>query len=776
MLISCNKLKSYIKNSDQIDWQNIWDKFTIRTAEVEDVTIKGNDLKDVVVAEIVSCEPHPTKEKYHILKVSDGEKEYDILCGAPNVKVGLKAPLVKVGGMVSGFTISEKKIAGVLSQGMLCAMDELGIGSDHTGILELPNDAVLGVDICDVLPFKDIIVKIDNKSLTNRPDLWGHYGIAREIAAIAKKELLPLELEEIVNDKKDLDITIEDPDLCYRYCGLKVENVLNNKTPIDMQIFLHYTGFRSISLMVDLTNYLLLELGQPMHAFDSKIVKKITVGLAKDADSFTTLDGVERVLNKNNLMIKNGKEYFAIAGVMGGLDSEITESTDSLFLESATFNATSIRKTAISHGLRTEASARYEKSLDPNMTDIAIRRYVKLLKEENPHLVIASNLTDKYPTKVDEKEIELSKGLLNKYLGFDIKEKEVEDILKSLGFKVKTLKDKYTVVVPTFRATKDISLSVDLIEEIARMYGYENFEPTPLCLPLTFTEHETGYTDMYNVKNFLADRYKLHEVNSYLWYDSSLLKLLNIEKENVQLLGKTDNNVLRDNLTLSLLSIVKENFKHQDNVNIFEIGTTIINNENHLHLCVILAGDDNLAQKNYYIAKNLVTNLVKSFKNKQVTFVADMNENVQTEVNQDFFVDNLQLGNITLLSSSLSNKLGKKKSIVSVELDFDKFLSISKELVTYKPLSKYPETTLDYTIIASLDINYDKIEAIINNFKNEFIINYKLIDVYENDNEVKYTIRYNVGSQERTLNQKDLEKFKNTFIEHIKKNDLDIIQ
>ena len=550
MLISCNKLKSYIKNSDSIDWLNIWDTFTIRTAEVEGVVEKGKDMKDVVVAQIIECEQHPKKENYHILKVTDGTNTYDILCGAPNVKVGLKCALVKVGGMVSGFTITEKKIAGVLSQGMLCATDELGIGSDHSGILELPEDTVLGTDLKDIYPIEDIIVEIDNKSLTNRPDLWGHYGIAREIAAITENELLPLEIVEIDNDKDDLDIKIENPDLCYRYSGLRVDNLKNNKTPMDMQIFLHYVGQRSISLMVDLTNYLMLELGQPMHAFDSKIVKNIIVGNASDGDKFTTLDKVERTLSKDNLMIKNADKYFAIAGVMGGLDSEILDTTDSIFLESATFNAASIRKTAIGLGLRTEASARYEKSLDPNMTDIAIKRYVKLLKDENPDLIISSNLTDVYPKKVDEIKVSLSKELLTKYMGFTLDDSIVERILTSLDFKVSIEQDCYKVIVPTYRATKDVSMAADIIEEIARIYGYENFEEKPLCLNLTFEEHETIYQEEYETKKFLAERYQLHEIHSYLWYETEMLKLLGLEKENISLLGKTENNILRHPVSL----------------------------------------------------------------------------------------------------------------------------------------------------------------------------------------------------------------------------------
>lgn len=775
MLISCNKLKSHIKDSHDIDWLKIWDTFTIRTAEVEGVTVKGEDLKDVVVAEIIECEPHPTKEKYHILKVSDGKEIYDILCGAPNVRVGLKAPLVKVGGMVSGFTITEKKIAGVVSQGMLCAGDELGINDDHDGILEFSADTVVGTDIKDILPVEDIIVEIDNKSLTNRPDLWGHYGIAREIAAITEHELLPLELAEVTNDKEDLKIEIKDKDLCYRYCGITIDNITNNKTPLEMQIFLHYTGVRSISLIVDLTNYLLLELGQPMHSFDKEYVKEIVVEKANDKDSFVTLDGETRNLTSEMLMIKNGKEYSAVAGVMGGLDSEITDKTNSVFLESATFNAASIRKTATALGLRTEASARYEKSLDPNYADIAIKRYIKLLRDNDEGIDVSSNLTDVYPTVLEEGHITLSKELLTKYLGFNLEEERVVKILTSLDFKVTVTDDAYEVVVPTYRATKDVTLPADIIEEIARIYGYENFAIEPLKLDLTFEEHENIFTKEYNVKKYLSTKYYLNEVHSYMWYETSLLKTLELEKDNVKLVGKNENNILRDNLSLSLLHIVKENLKHESSAFVYEIGTVIVNNENERHLGIVLADNENSLEKTYYKAKEIVVNLFKEFKNSSCEFIK--NENAElSELAYDINVNNEVIGTLSILSSKATSKIGKKKAIVLVEINFDKYCEMEKNTLIYKPLSKYPFTTLDYTIIMSNDNNYKTIKEVVESFENEYIIDYKLVGKFELENETKYTIRFTVGSYEKTLTTEDLQQFKDSFINLIKEKGLNIIE
>ena len=775
MLISCNKLKSHIKDSQDIDWLKIWDTFTIRTAEVENITIKGNDLKDVVVAEIIECNPHPTKEKYHILKVSDGKEIYDILCGAPNVRVGLKAPLVKVGGMVSGFTITEKKIAGVLSQGMLCAGDELGINDNHEGILEFSADTVVGTDIKDILPIEDIIVEIDNKSLTNRPDLWGHYGIAREIAAITNHELLPLELAEVTNDKKDLKIEIKDKDLCYRYCGITIDNITKQETPLEMQIFLHYTGLRSISLIVDLTNYLLLELGQPMHSFDKNFVKEIVVEKAQDKDTFVTLDGEKRTLSNEMLMIKNGHEYQAIAGVMGGLDSEITDKTNSIFLESATFNAASIRKTATALGLRTEASSRYEKSLDPNYADVAIKRYIKLLKDSDDKIEISSNLTDVYPNPLKEGHITLSKELLKKYLGFSLEEEKVVKILESLDFKVTTTDNSYEVIVPTYRATKDVTLPADIIEEIARIYGYENFAIEPLKLDLTFEEHENIFTKEYNVKKYLSTKYYLNEVHSYMWYETSLLKLLELQKDNVKLVGKSENNILRDNLSLSLLHIVKENLKHENSIGIFEIGTVIVNNENKRRLAIVLADSEKNLEKTYYQAKEIIVNLIKEFKNLSCTFVRNDNKDL-SELSFEIMLNDNKLGTLSVLNSKLASKIAKKKSIVLLEIDFDKYCDISNNTLVYKSLSKYPFTTLDYTIIMPKENNYDTLKEIVDSYQNEYIIDYKLVDRFILENEVKYTIRFTVGSYDKTLTSEDLQQFKESFIKLIKEKGLNIIE
>ena len=749
MLISCNKLKSYIKNSNDINWENIWKTFTIRTAEVETVKKIGYDLDNIVIAKIIKCEKHPDSDHMHILQVEcDEEKPVQVVCGATNVRVGLKTAYIKVGGHIDGNEIKSRPLRGVLSNGMCCSGKE---------------------------SIEDIIVEIDNKSLTNRPDLWGHFGIAREIAAITDHELLPLEITNIEDEKKEkLKITIKEPSLCYRYSGLKVNNLTNNKTPLDMQIFLYYVGMRSISLFVDLTNYIMLELGQPMHAFDSRVVKEIEVGLANDGDTYTTLDGIERKLTKDMLMIKNGNKYFGIAGVMGGLDSEILNDTTSIFLESATFNAGNIRKTAVALGLRTEASARYEKSLDPNLTTFAIKRLMYLLKKENPNLEIASELTDIYPNELKEQTIKLSKKTLKIYMGKELPDNEIKEILEKLGFRVEINTEFYNVIVPTFRATKDIKIEQDLIEEIARMYGLENFSPKPLKLDLTVVEHENIYNQEYEVKELLATKFDLNEVNSYIWYDTEMLKRIGIEKNGIKLIGKSENNILRDDLSLSLMNIVENNLKNYKKFGIFEIGTIIENNSNKRKLSIILVDDEKNIENIYLKIKSIVKYLFKNIKNKRVEFLDNINEKNYYEVTlgKKIIVSDKVIGELNVLSKKVVNKIGRKKSIVCVEIDFDKYVEIEKSKIIAKDISKYPTVELDYTIIMPENKKYTELLEVLKTFKSNLIQSYNLLGTYEN----KYTIRYIVGSNNKTLEQKDLTNFKERFIDHIKNNNFSIIE
>ena len=383
MFLSMNWIEDFVDLSG-LDKLELIHKFSLSTAEVEnDIFFKGSDLSGIVVAEIKSVEDHPESKKLHLLKVDAGDAELtDVVCGAPNVRVGMKTAFAKVGAKIGEIEITPRPLAGFTSYGMCCSEAEIGISDDHSGIIDITEDVANGTDIKELYAIDDIVFEVDNKSLTNRPDLWGHYGIAREFAAIAGRELKPLEVENLkaYDELKKIDMKIEDP-LCQRYSCMQVENITRSISPVNMRIRLFYCGMRGINFLADLTNYLMLEMGQPMHAFDSRKVEKIRIKRFDKPFTFRTLDGVDRNIDEDTLMICNGDTPVAIAGIMGGLDSEIVEDTTTLTLESATFDSVSIRKSTVRLAHRTDASMRYEKCLDPEMTTVAIGRFINLLKK-----------------------------------------------------------------------------------------------------------------------------------------------------------------------------------------------------------------------------------------------------------------------------------------------------------------------------------------------------------------------------------------------------------
>ena len=362
MFLSMNWIGDFVDLSG-LDKKALIHNFTLSTAEVEDIFVKGEDTKGVIVAKILNVENHPTSKKLHLLKVDTGSGIVDIVCGAPNVREGMKVALATSGGAVCGHEIKPATIAGFTSYGMCCSEAELGISDDNSGIWEITDDIALGTDIKTVYDIDDIIFEVDNKSLTNRPDLWSHYGIAREFATITGRELKAPMLAELsdYDNLPKVAVDVKNKELAYRYSAIKVENIKRKISPVNMRIRLYYCGSRAINFLADLTNYVMMEIGQPMHAFDNRKVDRIEVQTFSEGLKFKTLDGIEREIDENMLMITSADAPVAIAGVMGGDASKIEDDTDSLLLESATFDGVSVRKTTTRLGLRTDASMRYEK-------------------------------------------------------------------------------------------------------------------------------------------------------------------------------------------------------------------------------------------------------------------------------------------------------------------------------------------------------------------------------------------------------------------------------
>ncbi len=770
MLLSMNWIGDFVDLSG-LDRRALIGRFTLSTAEVEEVIEKGADTYGVVVAKIVSVDAHPKSEKLHLLKVDTGKEIVDCVCGAPNVRPDMKVAFATVGASVSGNKIGKAEIAGYPSFGMCCSEAELGISADHSGLMEIEDDLPLGTDLKSVYAIDDLLFEVDNKSLTNRPDLWGHYGIAREFATLANRPLRPVPTHPTAEYDKlpALKIDVKEPDLCFRYSGITVEGINVKKSPVNMRIRLFYCGSRAINLLADLTNYVMMELGQPMHAFDRRRVGQVEVNRFPAPFAFKTLDGVERNIDENMLMICSKGEPVAIAGVMGGLASEIESDTDSLFLESANFNGISVRKTSSRLGLRTDASARYEKMLDPELTVPAIGRFLDLLLKTDPGARVTSRLTDVYLHKFEKITLEIDKAFVDRYTGIDISCDEIAATLTSLGFGVKRNGNAFTVDVPSWRATKDVTIKADLIEEITRIYGYDNFKITTTLSPLHPVRAEVPATDAKRIKDLLVERFSLHEVHSYIWSDAAKDKLLGIETPtNVRLINAQtpEHASFRISMIPTLLSFACENKGFADAFGLFEIGHTVDGllpdgacNERK-KLGVVLFDRTVNEETLYYRAHEMLIAIFRTLKHRQPDFSsAEPRFNWQHPVNlSEIVLDGKTVGFLTTLHPSVRGKVDKKAAILAFELDMEIFSSIVEKPLAYKEPSRYPGIDIDLSFSASVGaLDFAAVETAARKVAGEYLKTVSLTDLYDGENGESVTLRFGFSSSEKTLARTEIQ-------------------
>ncbi len=761
MFISINWIKDFVDLSG-LDIDELIHKFSLSTAEVEnEIFYKGSDVSGVVVAEIKSVENHPESKKLHLLKVDAGDgKLTDVVCGAPNVKVGMKTAFAKVGARLGEIEITPRELAGYTSCGMCCSEKEIGISDDHSGIMELDDSLVNGTDIKDVMEIDDIVFEVDNKSLTNRPDLWGHYGIAREFAALAGRPLKPLDTVDLTEykDLPKVDMKIEDP-LCYRYSCLQFENITRKISPANMRIRLFYCGMRAINFLADLPNYLMLEMGQPMHAFDSRKVEKIRIKRFEAPFEFQTLDGVDRHIDENTLMICNDNTPVAIAGIMGGLDSEIVEDTTSLTLESATFDAVSIRKSSARLSHRTDASMRYEKSLDPEMTVTAVARFVKLLSDFDGGVKVTSSLTDEYAKKFDKVTLSFDKRFVDRYTGIEIDNETIVKTLTALGFNVKLDGDDFTVDVPSWRATKDVTLKADIIEEITRIYGYDNFDVHTAAAPLYPVRPFAEKSIEDKIKDILVKEFSLHEVHSYIWEYSDEYKKLGIVTEpNVKLLNATNPNIetIRKSMIPTQLCQIKTNSSYAPSFGIFEIGRTVdgIDENNlcreHKKLAVTLFSKTETTETLYFKLIRMISVAVDDIKHKSLSFTAkETGLNYIHPKNFNAIVcDGKEIGEIGVVHPEVLKNIDKKANVVFLEVDMKDLVETENAGIKYAEASKYPSIEVDVTFVADTFRPIKEAIALINS---ELVKKISVVDTYNDANGKSITIRIVFSHPERTL-------------------------
>lgn len=782
MKVSMNWISEYTDLSG-LDLRDLIHRFTLSTAEVEDVYEMGAEVNGVVIAEVTKVEPHPNSKKLHLVTVNCGDHEDHCVCGAQNVREGMRIPFAPFGASVVGMTIGEATIAGVVSRGMCCSAQELGIADSSTGLLELPADAPLGKLFTDEYAVRDLVFEVDNKSLTNRPDLWGHYGIAREFSAIAKRPLKSLDLADldVYASLPEVPIGRIDSELCYRYSALRIDNVKKSVSPIDMQIRLYYCGMRAISLLADLTNYIMLELGQPTHAFDSRKIAKIQVERFPEPFEFETLDGTKRRIDPETLMIKSDETPVAIAGVMGGLDSEIVADTDSVTLECATFSAVSVRKTSTRVGLRTDASMRYEKTLDPELCKLAAARFVRLLLAIAPEAQVVSRFTDRYGYHYPTVTLDFDQAFIDRYTGIKISGDQINDTLTRLGFGVTRTGDEFKVLVPSWRATKDVTIKADVVEEITRIYGYDNFNIETTLSALRPVRPLQVKADEAAIKDALVKQFGMHEVHTYIWCDAKKLAPLNIPlPENVSLLNgmNPDATVLRNSMMQTLLPVLNENRFFAPDFGVFEIGRIVAGQKedgtcNERRTLGIAVQSHALVQRiPFSLLLDLFSTIIWNLRRQKVSYtrIAPKFAWQHPANTAAICVAGKPIGYVSVVHPAVQEAIDKRAFLLTAELDLDAFAEIPANEIAYEEPSKFPGIDIDLSFAVGKEHTFGDIEAAFAAKPNDTLKKISLVDVYETEEQKSITVRLHFVSPVKTLSKPEVQSYIDGVLEDLNRN------
>lgn len=794
MYLSLDWLKDYVDIPKSVTPEDLGIKLTLHTVEIDGVEKQAEQFDKVIVGKILEVRKHPNAERLQLARVSIGKEELDIVCGAPNIEAGQLVPVACVGAVLpNGMEIKEALVRGERSVGMLCAEDELGLGPDHSGILILENRAKLGQKFSDYLNLQDTIFEVDNKSITNRADLWGHYGMAREIAAFLNskttKKFQKIAEAEIKVDaeEKKLDVKVIDKDICRRYMAVAMDGIKITASPEWMQRRLSAAGVRPINNIVDITNYVMMELGQPMHAFDSSLIDKIIIRKAKKNEVIKTLDGEKRDLDENMLVIANSKVPVAVAGVMGGEDSEVRDETTSIVFESANFDHVATRKTSTKLGLRTESSIRYEKGLDPNLCHVALARAVELTKEICSEAKVVSRIIDEKSFQLNQGPIELDLVWLNSFVGAELTKKQVKDILESLGFVCDGKGEILSVTVPTWRAVKDISLREDLAEEVARIIGYDNLAPR---MPLVDMKRPLPNEERLlerKIKDILACGLNAVEVYNYSFVGEELLDKLGINHStHIRLANpiSSQHTMLRQNLATNLISNIRTNQARYEKFRLFEIGSVYLSIDGGLEkgdgskellpyqekrLGILLA-DNN--REIFSQAKSVVQHLFTELKLKSYFSPLDLiPEWADTNESAKLMVDKRLLGTVLKLNKTASSRLGVKKDAVLIEISLKELYNIysAKPLKKFQEFEKFPPVIRDLAFVVAEKVLYMDLIQEIENF-HELIKDAEVFDVYQGDKlgEGKKSLAFRLTYQaDKTLTAEEVDKIQSDLIKKL---------
>ena len=732
--------------------KDLAERLTIAGLEVGAIETVGRDWKNISIAQLVGIDPHPNADRLRLATVDLGEKRMTVVCGAPNLYVGDKVVFAQVGAQLidshSGELVQLKpaKIRGISSEGMICSEKELGISDSHDGILILAPDAPVGGPLSEYLG--DTIFDID--VTPNRPDCLSVIGVAREVAALTKSKFHVPEVnyDEIGDDIKfSASIEIRDPDLCPRYCTSLLMNVKVGPSPEWMQQRLIACGMRPINNVVDVTNYVMLEYGQPLHAFDFKKLRgqQIIVRRAKDGEIMTTLDGTERTFKSAMLLITDKERAVAVAGIMGGADTEVMDSTTTVLIESANFNRATIHGGSIALKLISEASLRFEKGLSPELAMAALKRATQLMQELTGAKV-ARGIIDVYPGKKPVEPIMLSRGEVKRLLGIEMKTSEIVEALGLLGFSCSLQKDskQISVDVPWWRT--DIACKADLVEELARILGYENIPTTMLSSALPSHEPIPRLSLRQKIRDVLVGC-GFQEILTYSLINNEVMqkispKLTLVGPEPLKVANPMSRELehLRTTLRPGVLTILARNQRYQQpGYKLFELGKIFLPRQDTLPeereiLCVVLSGlPDELFWRggaepvDFFIAKGMVETLLYRL-GLVANFVPGDDEGLHPGENAVITIGNEMVGVIGELHPKVATAFDLTESTYIIELDVDRILPVVVTSYQYRPIPKYPSVTRDIALVLDERITYQQVYSIIRDFP--LVTQISLFDLY----------------------------------------------
>ena len=793
MKVSLNWIRDYVQLPADADLKKLAYDLTMSTVEVEDTIELAKQFDHMVVGVINTIEQHPNADKLRVCMTDIGGRVESIVCGGSNLREGMKVAVALPGsvcrwhGEGEPVEIKKSKLRGVDSYGMICGAVEIGLADlfptkEEAHILDLSDfDAPAGTPLADALDLNDIILEIDNKSMTNRPDLWGHYGIAREIAALYD---LPMKafprFDRNVANTAGFHVTVEDAERCPRMTGTQIENVCVKPAPYWMQVRIWKTGMRPINALVDITNYVMLATGQPTHAFDSDhIAGHVIVRRAGEGEKLLLLNGKELALSGDDLVIADDAGVVGLAGVMGGAKDSILPETDKVILEVANFDAKGIRRTALRYDNRTEASARYEKAIDPERCDQAFDLSMQLFSDLYPEMKV-TGLVDEYPQHLKQAEIDVPLSWLERRLGKRLPPEEIRHKMELLGYGIAFDGDNMHVVVPTWRSTGDVSIQADIMEEVARMYGYENFEAEPITTTFDGAINQLDKDLERRIKEYLAIRCGMQEIFTYPWMEESYVNAVLQSTEGILSLSTPPSpaeRFVRSSLLPNLCKAVVKNERYFDEFSIFETAQ-VFRDENYTspydpreklpsqrkNVAGAFATTDKDITALFRKAKGVVEMMARYVHMETLTFR-------QTE--KPAWADNVvwlniyrgdeKVGDLALLAKKVSMACGiKNMNVMLFQLDQDSLVPLKSRTNTFTHLAEYPMTDYDISLLVDGSVQWKDVAQTVRGIKSELLHGAAFVDEYRGKQvpagKKSLTLRLAIGSKDKTLTSAEIEE------------------